>query len=576
MPTPKTTNAQNDEGGPSKTPPGLIHTYLAYDPRHFPSPTAPGPDLASAAMEHMLRFGNTRNLTPEELARAVKLDPSMFPGLGPGIDALREMLEARKRAILAKYETQTAQRQAKKDFDHAAREVRPDARRRADFQQAIKHESIAELENLWSAERDEQSQTARALLRTITTLGIRYEVEDLAARYAFSGQTPCTPEEAVEIKQELEAIDRLLKQLEEAARNATIGVIDLDELQQFAESAQIEELNRLQRQIEDYLRSEAARQGVEATNRGFALSPAAYRLFQSRVLAEIFSDLEASRSGRHTGLVVGEGAVELQRTRNYAFGDPAANLDVPQSILNAAARAPGARPTTADLAVHLTRNNPRCATVVLLDMSGSMRHGGQYVNVKRMGLALDGLLRREYPGDFLRFVEIATFARPIPASDLATLLPKPVSTHGPVVRLRADMSDPDMNEAAVPQHFTNIQRGLQVARRLLAGQDTPNRQVMLITDGLPTAHVEGQYLYMLYPPDQRTEEATMREARAAAREQITINIFLLPSWAQTSEDVRFAQTMAEATRGRVFFSGGSDLDRFVLWDYVSMRRSIIA
>ena len=81
-------------------------------------------------------------------------------------------------------------------------------------------------------------------------------------------------------------------------------------------------------------------------------------------------------------------------------------------------------------------------------------------------------------------------------------------------------------------------------------------------------------LYMLYPPDPRTEEATMREAALCAREGITINIFLLPSWSQSSEDVAFARTMAETTRGRVFFTGGRDLDRFVLWDYVSMRRRV--
>jgi uncharacterized protein with von Willebrand factor type A (vWA) domain len=83
-------------------------------------------------------------------------------------------------------------------------------------------------------------------------------------------------------------------------------------------------------------------------------------------------------------------------------------------------------------------------------------------------------------------------------------------------------------------------------------------------------------LYLLYPPDPRTEEATMREAMLAAREGITINVFLLPSWWQSSEDVQFAHKMAEATGGRVFFTAGKDLDRFVLWDYVKQRRRIIS
>ena len=82
-------------------------------------------------------------------------------------------------------------------------------------------------------------------------------------------------------------------------------------------------------------------------------------------------------------------------------------------------------------------------------------------------------------------------------------------------------------------------------------------------------------LYLLYPPDPKTEQSTMREAQWCAREGITINIFLLPNWGQTHEDVRFAQNMAELTRGRVFFTGGRDLDRYVVWDYVNQRRSVI-
>jgi uncharacterized protein with von Willebrand factor type A (vWA) domain len=110
---------------------------------------------------------------------------------------------------------------------------------------------------------------------------------------------------------------------------------------------------------------------------------------------------------------------------------------------------------------------------------------------------------------------------------------------------------------------------------MLASQDTPNRQIVLITDGLPTAHFEGQMLYLLYPPDPRTEAATLREGQACQREGITINLFLLPSWSQTEEDVRFAFRLAESTAGRVFFTAGRDLDRYVVWDYLSRRRELI-
>jgi len=193
-----------------------------------------------------------------------------------------------------------------------------------------------------------------------------------------------------------------------------------------------------------------------------------------------------------------------------------------------------------------------------------------------MGLALDGLIRSEYPGDFLQFVEMYSFAKLRHISEIPALMPKPVTLYDPIVRLRADMSDPNISEMQVPPHFTNIQHGLGLARKLLATQNTPNRQVMLITDGLPTAHFEGEQLYLLYPPDPRTESATLREAQLCAREGITINIFLLSTWNQSEEDVRFAYRMAESTRGRVFFTAGRELDRYVVWDYIARRKSIIA
>ncbi|MCP4940354.1 MAG: hypothetical protein GY924_00005, partial [Planctomycetaceae bacterium] len=139
-----------------------------------------------------------------------------------------------------------------------------------------------------------------------------------------------------------------------------------------------------------------------------------------------------------------------------------------------------------------------------------------------------------------------------------------------------DMSDPNISEQEVHPHFTNIQHSLQLARKNLANCDTPNRQIVLITDGLPTAHFEDEKLYMLYPPDPRTEQATMREAMLCSKNDITINIFLIPSWSQSQEDIRFAQRLAQTTKGRVFFTSGRDLDRFVLWDYVQNRRDIIA
>src|SRR5262249_59445671 len=119
-------------------------------------------------------------------------------------------------------------------------------------------------------------------------------------------------------------IDKRLEQLKEAMKNAQIGVIDLEELARFAEPGDIEQLTDLQRQIQEYLRQMAEQQGLEQDRRGFQMTPRAYRLFQSKLLTRIFEQMQASRSGRHQGPVVGEGATELQQTKTYEFGDSVA------------------------------------------------------------------------------------------------------------------------------------------------------------------------------------------------------------------------------------------------------------
>jgi len=558
---------------------GVIHTYQRYDPKTFPSPTEPPPDVVSSAFDHMLAYGSLRELTEEELARAIHLDPSQFAGLGPSLDAIRDMLLERKRRILATYETTRVCDEALRQYRETGEKLQPPKSLRPQYQRAFEEEQLRELEQLWYRAGGERSAFARDLVQLVDRLGDKYQIDELAAKYEFTGRAPLTIPQALEVKEELEQIDKLLKQLEEAAKTAQIAVIDVEELARYAEPGDIEKLNALQQQIEDYVRELAERQGLERTRRGFQLTPKAYRLFQGKLLEQIFSQLAASRSGRHTGPIVGEGAVELQHTKAYEFGDSVANMDIPASLTNAMLRAgPGlpVRMKPEDIEIHRTRNTPKCATVVLMDMSGSMRYGGLYVNVKRMGLALDGLIRREYPGDFLQFIEMYTFAKPRPSGDIVHLMPKPVTINDPWVALKADMSREDISEMHVPPHFTNIQHGLQLARKFLSAQDTPNRQVILITDGLPTAHFEGHVLYLLYPPDPRTELATLREGQLCRREGITINLFLLQSWSQSLEDVRFAHKLAESTKGRVFFTAGKDLDRYVVWDYVNRRRAIVS
>ncbi|HRX85152.1 MAG TPA: hypothetical protein P5572_09050 [Phycisphaerae bacterium] len=558
-------------------PGGIVHTYRKYEPQRFPMPDAAPPDLVSPAFEHLLMYGSTRGLTPEQLAEAVDLDPAQIAGLGPSIDALVAMLLERKRRILETYETDHARDAALTEFAAAVQKARPPDKLLKAFDRAVRAEQPADLERIWYrvSKRD---PFANQVLRVRDRLIEKDEVDELADRYAFTGRTQMDVPQALAIKEELETIDRLLKQLEEARKNAKVYRIDMEALARFADEGELAGMEEIQQRVADLLRQMAEQQGMVENAGGVELTPRAYKIFQGKLLDEIFSDLQAAKSGRHHENISGDGAVETQRTKPYEFGDSLANMDVAGSMINAMIRDPGVLPVRmkpADIEIHRTRNTPKCATAVLMDMSGSMRWGGLYVHVKKMALALHGLIRGEYPGDFVDFVEICTLPKRRHIAEVPALLPRPVTLHDPLVRLRADMSDSRLNEFNVHPHFTNIQQALKLARLSLQVQDTPNRQIVLITDGLPTAHFEGQYLYMLYPPDPRTERETLREGLLCKEQGITINIFLLSTWAQDEDDIRFAHHLAESTQGRVFFVTGAQLERYVVWDYVKRRRQII-
>ena len=572
----------SSEDRTARRPGGIVHSYLGYDPQSFPPPRAPAGDgVADAAFDHLLHYGSQRPLTEDELADAITIDPADIAGFGPSIDALIAMLEERKRRILETHDVVPAQHAAYEVFIDASTDLHEQASPELSDQldHLLRLQSIPQLEQLWYRVERQGGPLAGRLMRLIGALAERLQVEQLVARYDFTGRTATTVEQALDLKEELETIDRLLEQLREARENAKVGVIDMDALRQFVEEADLEELREMESRIQSMIREQAEAAGLERSAEGYQLGPRALKTVQGTLLEEVFSELEASRSGRHVGPVVGEGAVELDRTRPYEFGDSGAHLNIPQTLVNAAIRSRSRGQDfgvhSDDIEIHQTRNNPKAASALIMDMSGSMRHGGQYIACKKMALALDGLIRREYPGDHLSLIEMYSFAKLRHVSELPELMPKPVTIHDPWVRLRVDMSDPEVSELMVHPHFTNIQASLAMARRMLTAQDTPNRQIMLITDGLPTAHYEGEELFLLYPPDPLTEEATMREASLCAREGITINLFLVPSWSQSAEDVAFAHRLAERTRGRVFFTGGDDLDRFVLWDYLQQKRRII-
>src|SRR5207244_1273629 len=197
------------------TPDRPVHTNQKYDPGRFPSPTAPPPDVVSPLYDHLLMYGDSEEFTEEQLAKAVHLDPSQIAGLGPSLQALKEMLLERKRKILATYETKAVQKEATEAFHDAAGRNAPPPRLADKYRKAVKEEQLYDLESLYFRVGNDRDPFAVGLVLVVGLLGEKYLVDELAGKYEFTGRTRMDVPKALEVKEELEEIDRLLKQIEQ-------------------------------------------------------------------------------------------------------------------------------------------------------------------------------------------------------------------------------------------------------------------------------------------------------------------------------------------------------------------------
>jgi uncharacterized protein with von Willebrand factor type A (vWA) domain len=194
--------------------------------------------------------------------------------------------------------------------------------------------------------------------------------------------------------------------------------------------------------------------------------------------------------------------------------------------------------------LHELEDHSRAATVLLVDMSRSMLLRGCFLAAKKVAMALDMLIRTRYPRDELHVVGFAYYAREIRPGGLAGL-----SWHG-------------------YEYGTNLQHGLLVARQLLARSHAANREIVVVTDGEPTAHFENGQVEFSYPPTRRTLAETLREVGRCTRAGITINTFMLE---RTRPLTEFVDRLTKMNRGRAFYATPERLGEYVLVDYVSRR-----
>lgn len=304
----------------------------------------------------------------------------------------------------------------------------------------------------------------------------------------------------------------------------------------------------------------------------YRVTPKGMRRVENKALEELFDIRRKDHFGKHETQMRGAGQTLLDETKQYEYGDPVSNLNLHETLRNAIQRQNGRPPiriSEDDLVIHETEYQTSCATVVLLDMSGSMSRFGKFGAAKKVAMALQSLVRGKYQGDFLQTIGFYSFASTLTERELLYSAPKEVSIYDSRVRLRISLDQPP---AFVPQHFTNIHVGLQMARRVLKRQAAQNRQIIIITDGEPTAHVEGRDVMLIYPPCEQTAQVTLAEARRCATEGIHVSSFALIEDYFYLELVNFVQRLAQVTNGVAAYCNATDLGNMVIDSFVGGRR----
>jgi uncharacterized protein with von Willebrand factor type A (vWA) domain len=375
----------------------------------------------------------------------------------------------------------------------------------------------------------------------------------LGDRVRFSGDQPLSLEGALQQLARMGAMERLEDQLLDAAGDGDLSQIDRDEARDLLGDDGLRDLDALDdlaRRLEDagYLTRDGER--LELTPRGT-------RRIGQRVLDDLFARLQRDAFGGHRLDRAGRGGERDETTKPYEFGDPF-HLDLRGTMTNALMRDENAPARRSGRAVHLTPDDfevyrteqvTRTATVLLVDMSRSMLLRGCFLAAKKVAVALDTLIRTQYPRDHLSVIGFAYYAREIRPGALAEL-----TWHG-------------------YEYGTNLQHGLLLARRILAREAAANKEIVVITDGEPTAHFENGQVEFSYPPTRATIQETLREVRRCTKDGITINTFMLERSRALAE---FVAHMTKLNRGRAFYATPERLGEYVLVDFVGRRSRHVA
>lgn len=410
--------------------------------------------------------------------------------------------------------------------------------------QSFKEESRSALNSLFSSLSDpntmNQFNELTELINEISPL------ERSVKKYNFVGSDEVDYQQGMDLMHAMIAIDDLENKIHETVKTGNIELLDTVEIEKILGKdarSNIEEVQRMVGALQEA--------GFLQKNRDrYELGPLAVRQIAQDAMAEIFSKMNKDRLGSHDSFVSGDWGDLSGATLPY---EPEKTFDInlQKSLFNTVIRQGASVPlkmSYQDLEVNEREHLTQAATVLMLDQSRSMGMFGTYTSAKKVALALYWLIKTKFPRDKFFVVGFSDYGMIIDDKDL------PESTWNHWVA------------------GTNMHHGLILARQLLSRQNVANKQVLMVTDGEPTAHMEQGQAFFSYPPSQQTLDQTLREVKRCTREGITINTFMLEANLFLMD---FIEQMSKINNGRAFYTQPDQLGRYVLVDYLNSRKSQI-
>ncbi|MEE8337789.1 MAG: VWA domain-containing protein [Dehalococcoidia bacterium] len=366
--------------------------------------------------------------------------------------------------------------------------------------------------------------------------------------YPFRGDEELDLQAAMELMGEMQDIDGLERQLERAQYDGDLDAVDLDKLQEMLGDEAVEAVEELKQLLEVLENAGYIRKDGEE---GWELTPRGTRMIGQNALGEIYSQLKKHHLGNHALPEVGRVGERLDETKPYEFGDPF-HLNMERTIRNAIEREGPHTPVNlepGDFEIYRSELITQTATVMMVDLSWSMALRGSFQAAKKVALALHNLITAQYPRDSLYIIGFSAYARELKAHEL------------PYVR---------WDESVLG---TNMHHALMMAERMLAKHSGGTRQIIMISDGEPTAHLENGRSQFAYPPSPITIRETLKAVKRCTQKDITINTFMLDRNYYLKE---FVDQLAKINGGRVVYTTPDKLGEYILVDYVQHKRKHIS